>query len=134
MARKIRGHDRARAPRAAPAHAARASGVLVHRGQLRTQCLPHTRDAAGCVWIDLDERIVVTQKTRVVKQTMVVGGSWMIPEVHIFAKTRLRRTTSDHSQALRGVKLAHNSGKLLGFGAIDYLLFAIPWVERSVYT
>ena len=52
---------------------------------------------------------------------MTAGVSWTILEVQIFAKTRLRRTASEHS-------LEYNSEKLLGFGA---LFFATPPAEMS---
>ena len=56
---------------------------------------------------------------------MTAGGSWTIPEVHNFAKTRvtrLRRTASDHSQSFLAMsyELGHNSEKLLGFGALYF--------------
>ena len=57
----------------------------------------------GCLWIDLDERVVDSQNTREDSQTVVVGGSRTIPAVHNFAKTRLRRTASDHSQSFFGM-------------------------------
>ena len=58
----------------------------------------------GCLWIDLDERVVDSQKTREDSQTVVVGGSRTIPEVQNFAKRRLRRTASDNSQSFFGMK------------------------------
>ena len=51
-----------------------------------------------CLCIDLNERIVASEENRVASETLTAGGSQSIPEVHFFAKTRLRRTASDHSQ------------------------------------
>ena len=75
--------------------------------------------------------MVDPQETRVDPQVVTDGGSRTIPEVQNFAKTRLRRTVSDHSQPLCWYEMVHNSGKLLGFGA---LFFGLPAVEMSVYT
>ena len=52
------------------------------------------------------------------------GGAWTIPEVQKFAKTRLRRTKSDHSQPTSWYEMGHNSEKLLGFGALHFHLLA----------
>ena len=57
---------------------------------------------------------------------VAAGGSQTIPEVQNFAKRRLRRTASDHSQSTSWYKMGHNSEKLLGFGA---LRFRLPAVE-----
>ena len=58
----------------------------------------------GCLWIDLDERIVASQKFHVASQLVTAGGSRTIPEVQNFAKRRLRRTASDNSQSFFGMK------------------------------
>ena len=55
------------------------------------------------VWIGLDERIVDSQTNRVDSEALVVSGSRTIYEAQKFAKRRLRRTESDHSQPLIGM-------------------------------
>ena len=49
-------------------------------------------------------RVVASQKSHVASQTVTAGGFRTISEVQNFAKRRLRRTTSDHSQPLLGMK------------------------------
>ena len=85
----------------------------------------------GCLWRDLDERIAGQQRTRVGHIAVTAGGSRTITEVHDFAKRRLRRSASDHSQSTFWYEMGHNSEKLLGFGALH---FDLPAVEMSIYT
>ena len=51
---------------------------------------------------------------------VTAGGFRTITEVHNFAKRRLRRTASDHSQSTFWYEMGHNSEKLLGFGALFF--------------
>ena len=81
----------------------------------------------GCLWIDLNERIVASQKSHVASQTVAAGGSWTIPKVQNFAKTRLRRSFTAKLYKI----IAVNSAKLLGFGPLH---FDLPGEGTSVYT
>ena len=44
------------------------------------------RWSKGCLWIDLDERVVDSQKSREESQLVTAGGSRMIPESHILLR------------------------------------------------
>ena len=89
------------------------------------------RWSKGCLWIDLDERIRRKPFPSEGDKVSAAGGAWTIPKVQNFAKMRLRRTTSDHSQSFFLYELGHNSKKLLGFGALH---FDTLEVKVSVYT
>ena len=60
-------------------------------------------ECKGCLWIDLDERIRRETFPSEGDKVPAAGGVWTILEVQNFAKKRLRRTTSDHSQSIFGM-------------------------------
>ena len=91
----------------------------------------------GCLWRDLDERIAELQRTREELQTVTAGGSRTIPEVQNFAKMRLRRTASDHSQPFLGIKwviIPKDSSDLWHFiftsrakKVINFSVYTVTW-------
>ena len=77
----------------------------------------------GYLHADLDERIVVPQRTHEAPQTVTAGGSCKIRTVQNFAKSASGALQVINSQPHLGINGGFKSQKLLGFGA---LFFHIP--------
>ena len=92
------------------------SGVQGTGGQTVNGEPLRLRWSKGCLWIDLDERAVASQRSHVASQTVTAGGFRTISEVQNIAKRRLRRTECDISQPFLGMKSGHNSEKSSDLG------------------
>ena len=80
----------------------------------------------GCLWIDLDERVVEPQRNHEEPQVVTVGGSWTIQTV----SNLLYGEHFSLQNFIHSVSRCY-SEKLFGFGA---LFLGIPPGKMSVYT